>query len=180
MRNLIKISALIILFQVFSGCTSEESHVPLWSHAYRYIPIIQDLKCFDAKIIGDGEDYSSDYREDINGTWQLLLDFSTGDTIDRSCESIFYSFRLIKDEQTGLFSREATIPEGTFKCEFSGDEFCPLCLPPPDPDPNLVIGEYMYFCQVAESWMTLFTVNYYGEERVRRRGDIEKIFYRIK
>ena len=172
---------MIILFPAFSGCiisgfTPEELHVPLWSHVYRYIPTIQDLKCLDAKIIGDDEDYSREKEGTINGTWQLLVDFSTGDTIDYSCESIIYTFET--NGKVTINSSVKDILSGTFEYDYYPDPFCPHC-DPTNPRPNLVIGDNTYYCQVAPSWFITSTVVDYGDEG-RNRGDFERIFQRIK
>jgi hypothetical protein len=90
----------------------------------------------------------------IVGTWKLLLDLSTGNTIDRSCTSAYYTFHA--DGTVEIESRIKEIPSGTFA--------------------------YEYFCQVSPSWLVTFFVSYWdvdGEIQTTSSGDFEKVFHRI-
>ena len=163
------------LIYIYQRIKEEELHVPLWSHVNKYISTIMDLKCFGEKIRVDDEDYSPKKEGTINGRWQLLVDFSTGDTIDYSCESIIYTFET--NGKVTINSSVKDILSGTFEYDYYPDPFCPHC-DPTNPRPNLVIGDNMYYCQVAPSWFITFTFIDYGD-RGKARGDCERIFQRI-
>jgi hypothetical protein len=178
MNKLFRILLPAILFLFLSGC--EKWEVPVWSHAAKFRSLLSHLKCEDAKIAIKEEEWELQTdRGSITGTWKLLLDFSAGDTIDRSCTSALYTFHA--DGTVTIESSIKEIPGGTFPYEYYNDPYCPVCLPSPNVRPNLVIGENEYFCQVSPSWLVTFFVNHWedGEELRTTRGEFEKVFHKI-
>jgi hypothetical protein len=168
------------LFFFFSGCEKEKWEISGWSYAARYSSQLNHLKCENAKISANEEDSGIGSTYNIVGVWKLLLDISTGDAEDRSCNSVIYAFHA--DSTVTIVSDLKEIPSGTFKYEYYSDPFCPLCDPPLNTPPNLIIGENEYYCQVVQSWLTTFFVKYRdvdGEEKTRARGEMEKIFHKI-
>jgi hypothetical protein len=179
MKKLFRIFPLTILFLALAGC--EKWEIPVWSHAVKFRSLLSRLKCEDARIVQKDEEWKLDEESErsIVGTWKLLLDFSAGDTIDRSCTSAYYTFHA--DGTVTIESDIKEIQSGTFTYEYYPD--CLPCLPSPEVRPNLTIGETEYFCQVAPSWLVTFFVTYRedvdGEIRTVS-GDFEKVFHKIK
>jgi hypothetical protein len=174
---------IVVLLLLSVGCENEKMELSWQSHAGAYLSHIQNLKCKSGKIATFNEE--SDWRkDDIVGTWQLLLDFSTGDTIDYSCKSVIYSFK--EDSTVTLSSDVPEIPSGQFEYDYYGDPYCPLCKPSASVRANLTIGEEESFCQVVRSWMVTFSVEW-GMYQVsddtwtpgRVRGDTKRIYYKI-
>jgi hypothetical protein len=177
---LLKILSLMALFFFFSGC--EKWEMPHWSYAAKYSSELSHLKCGGEDVSLKKEGYGTGSDDDIVGTWKLLLDFSAGDTIDRSCNSVIYTFHA--DGTVTIESGIKEIPGGTFEYEyFYDDPFCPLCLPSPDITPNLIIGENKYYCQIAQSWLTTIFVKYYTDKTTGKEfktyGEVEKILHKI-
>jgi hypothetical protein len=178
MRKIIKVFCILV-FLFLIGC--EKTEIPSLSHAAKYMPLLQHLKCQPANF--SVKEMSSDElllqwmeEDDITGTWQLLLDFSAGDTVDYSCATITYSFNA-----NGTVRVESNVKEwlnGQFEYSYYSDPFCPLCLPEPNVKPNLIIGENRHYCQVVKSWLTVFSCVELGEDR-RNRGEVERILYKI-
>ncbi|MDR2232780.1 MAG: lipocalin-like domain-containing protein [Tannerella sp.] len=179
-----KIFVLFVFLFFLTAC--EKIEIPSWA-ADDYL--IHDLSCFDTKIKRVDIPYTSDNpHENIVGKWQLLVDTGTGDKIDYSCNSIFYNFN-----ENGMVTIQSDVKEisnSTFRYNYHSDPFCPSCLPTPnDVQPNLVIGDSMYYCQVAMSKLTIYSVLYdypslYDEPSLnedvalRRRGEVVYVLFR--
>ncbi|MDR1197758.1 MAG: hypothetical protein LBK94_01925 [Prevotellaceae bacterium] len=183
----LKFAAILLLAGVMIACgkenlqRKEEFKMPEWSNAIGYISALQSLKCMDAQILvydKDWHEWTSEtfsLKGDIIGTWMLLMDCSKNDTIDYSCESIIYIFNA-----NGIVTIKSNVKEiqsGQFEYAYYTDPFCPLC-DVVNPLPNLVIGTNKSFCQVADTWLTTFAVNYVGENGINR-GEMERIFCKI-
>jgi hypothetical protein len=181
MKKLEKVFCAVILLLLLPGCENKmeiKTGMPQWSMARQYLPALHQLKCLDAKISIDENDDWSDWmlKENITGTWKLLLDFNAGSTIDYSCKSITYTF-----DANGMVTIESNvkeIPGGRFEYENYEDPFNAFGYPGNFSKPNLVIGENESYCQIADPWMVTFSVKYYGENS-RFRGEAERIFYKI-
>ncbi|MDR2118369.1 MAG: hypothetical protein LBP25_02375 [Tannerellaceae bacterium] len=177
-NKLCKILLPAVLFFTFSGC--EKWEVPVWSHAIKFTSLLKHLKCEDARISTVDEEWNPEINKEISivGTWKLLLDFSAGDTVDRSCTEVIYSFHA--DGTVTIESQIKEIASGTFEYSYSTDPYCPLC-DPLNPPPNLVIGENKYYCQLSPSWLVTFFVRYWDVDGEIRPGSgkFEKVFHRI-
>jgi hypothetical protein len=192
MKKIIKVLCITVLLQSFAGCEKynektedimegRKMNISGWNYAVTYLPLLRNLSCQPARITTDEEEWSDEkYRlkSDITGRWKLLLDFSTGDTIDYSCKSVIYTFDA--DGTVMIESNAKEIPGGQFVYDFSMDPFYPYG---PAIDifsaiPNLLIGENKFFCQVIQPWFTIFAVNYVDSER-GCRGKTERIFCKI-
>jgi hypothetical protein len=179
MKKLAKTLCLIILLQSFAGCEEKWDMLEL-SHAQLYLSLLEKLKCKNVDVsIKDSrweETGERPWRASIVGDWELLLDFSAGDTIDRSCSAVTWSFGA--DGRVTVKSNVTEIPEGIFEYEYRSDPYCPLCDPGPTIPPNLVIGENPRFCQVSGSWLTTFFC--LEKDGYNFRGNIREIFHKIK
>jgi hypothetical protein len=180
-----KIFCAIVLLQAFAGCEREKMELTGLSHAIHYLSVLENLNCLPAKIklAGLKDDYNlDDLWEDskIEGTWKLLADVSTGDTIDYSCKSVTYTFH--SNGTVTIKSNVEEIPGGEFEYNYYSDPYCFLCLPL-YPRPNLVIGESENYCQVLRSWLTTFSViwklNQGDTVPGKGRGEVERIYYKI-
>jgi hypothetical protein len=176
---LLKILSLMALFFFFSGC--EKWEMPHWSYAVKYSSELSHLKCGGAGISVEKEKYGIRSDNEIIGVWKLLLDLSTGDAADRSCNSVIYTFYA--DGTVLIESGIKEIPGGTFEYEyFYSDPFCSTC-DIINPIPNLVIGENKYYCQIAQSWLTTIFVNYSIDKETGKEaptyGEVEKIFHKV-
>ncbi|MDR2810741.1 MAG: hypothetical protein LBB84_09360 [Tannerellaceae bacterium] len=127
---------LIALFCVtVTGC--EYWEIPVWSHVIKFRSQLNQLKCEDAIASMKEEewDLAKESEASIVGTWKLLLDFSAGDTVDRSCTSAYYTFHA--DGTVEIESEIEEIASGTFAYEYYTDPYCPWCDPVLYPRPNL-------------------------------------------
>jgi hypothetical protein len=164
-----------------------ENGIPNLSYATRYLHVLRRLKCLPAEIKTvrmdkghDNDDWAKDGK--IEGTWQLLVDFGTGDTVDYSCESVTCTFR--SNGKATIKSNVGEIPGGEFAYTYYSDPYGGfLSKPSPHPRPNLVIGESEKYCQVMCSWLTVFSVAW-GKHQSDTvpdvvRGEAERIYYKI-
>jgi hypothetical protein len=189
MRNRIKLSRILlpaIFLLCFGGCEKEKWEVPTWSHAVKFADQLKRLQCVDAGISVKEVEWpwytwnTEEGMGSIIGTWQLLLELSAGDTIDRSCTPVYYTFHA--DGTATIESVIKEIPSGTFTYEYYLDPYCPMCDPPQSPKPNLIIGENESYCQLSPSWLVTLFVRYRdvdGEILTTSSGDFEKIYHKI-
>jgi hypothetical protein len=170
-----------------------------WSEARYDIALLNQLECLETPITLREEFYGG--RGDrIVGTWKLLLDFSTGDTVDYSCKSVLYTFDHASHGILSISSDADEIPSTDIDFDYgeSPDAYYSKCrndnandyeeIPNnpksllrsgcPPPLPNLVISGYKnHYCQIAWSWMVISYPVKYGEEGPSKR---EKIFCKVK
>jgi hypothetical protein len=179
MKKILSFAAVLLMLAGAFACgkesiqRKEELKMPQWSNATGYLSTLQDLECMDAQISISDDEWRS--HSDITGTWMLLLDCSTEDIIDYSCESIIYTFDA--NGTVTIISSVNEIQSGQFEYDYYPDPYCPLC-DLINPLPNLVIGANKSFCQVANNWLTTFSVDNIGVDG-RNRGKMEKIFRKI-
>jgi hypothetical protein len=179
-----KIFCMVVLLQAFARCESEKIELSEMSDAILYLPVLRNLNCLPAKIktVGVKDPYNLDLLEDekIEGTWKLLVDFSTGDTIDYSCKTVTYSFR--SNGTVTIESNAGEILGGEFEYSYNGYPYCLLC-DVNHAHPNLVIGESESYGQVIKSWLTTYSVewglNQGDKEPGQVRGEVERIYYKI-
>ena len=162
--------------------------LPTQSSAYKYLSRLNRLRCPSGKISTYDDEFAWE-KDDIVGTWKLLLDFNyfTGDTVDYSCKSVIYSFKA--DGTVTVSSNVKEIQDGQFGYDYYSDPFCPVCIPPFSPRPNLVIGSDNAYCEVVCSWLTEYFYQYavhdpkndtdMNEDTLRLRSDVKRIYYKI-
>ena len=186
MKKLLKLMAILLFAAGAVACNdnmSEKSQfakIPAWSNVIAYMTLLNQQKCMD-NITVLNEEYTLEVarrESSIIGTWKLLLDFSTGDTINYTCDNVLYAFGA--DSTVKVTSNVNAIKSGTFKYDYYLDPYCPLC-DIINPRPNLVTGNEEYYCQIARSWMILYAVEYcdIGEIKITR-GKAERILCKIK